>query len=241
MRIEQLVLNGLMDSVQGLFDIPKDQLIFFATSNRMQIADRIKKMREGQNATLAWPLVFVHMTGYSDAKGDDLHAVSAKNMARMGINVHVADTQNMVLNVKIVPVVFEFELIYMDDDWARSFRFASEWMGAATANKLNYSMTYHDVDIDIRTKMSESFATPDREEAVNQSNQFEYSGTFQVGGYVQAAGEDAISKVSIIRRVEGKASGDAPPGGVPPTGFTPPTQLPAINAIPRPTLNRGTT
>lgn len=232
-RIERIILAGLMESVRSLFDIPKAQIIFFATTNRMQIADRIKKMREGASATLTWPIVFVHVTGFAPAQGDDLHAVNPRHLARTGINVHLADTQNTVLNVKIVPVVFECELIYMDDDWDRSFRYGCEWMAAAQANKLNYSITYHNYDLDIRVKMGDSFSTPDREEAVNQSNQFEYSSTLQIGGFVQASGADAVSKVSVIRQIKGDVV-PQPATGEPPTGYSPATQLPVVTAVPRP-------
>jgi hypothetical protein len=201
-RIENMVLAGVMETCTDLFGLPKDQIIFFATTNRMQVAERIKQLREGAQAQLKWPLVFVHVTGFEDADGSDLFAVSPKTLAREGINVHMADTQNMVLNVKIVPVVFEVEVVYVDDDWKRSFQFACEWMASAKMNRMNFSMTYMNVDFDVRTKMNPSFTTPDRDEAVNQSNQFEYTGSFSVGGYVQASGADAISKVSVIRQVQ---------------------------------------
>lgn len=219
MRIEKLVLAGVMDTMKSLFDVPSSQMIFFATTNKMQVAQRIATMRNGPNAQIQWPLVFVHVTGFSSAMQDDLHAVNSKQLARMGINVHVADTQNFTINVKIVPVVFELEVFYFDDDWERSLRFACEWTASAQMNRMNFSFTYHDFDADIRVKMSDSFSTPDREEAVNQSNQFEYSGTMQVGGYVQASGSDAISKVAIIRQLDIRTPPGQPTGGIPPTGY----------------------
>lgn len=201
LRIEKLVLSGLMKTMAETFELDSSHLIFFTTTNRMQIADRIAKLRNGEGATVQWPLVFAHLTGFEEGMSNDLHAVNARALAREGINVHVADTQNFVINVKIVPVVFEIEIIYMSDSWDDAFKFASTWMGCALGSKMNFGMTYHNFPIDIRCKLSSSFSTPDRDEAVNQPNTFEYTGTLQIGGYVQAAGSDAISKVSVIRQI----------------------------------------
>lgn len=201
MRIEKLVLSGVMQQMADTFEIPPSQMVFFATTNRMQIAERIAKIREGEGATVKWPIVFVHVTGFSEALGTDLHAVNAKTLARSGINVHMADTQNFTLNVKIVPVVFEAEVIFMSDNWDDAFKFSCKWMSVALENLLNFTMTYHNFPIDVRCKLGNSLSTPDRDESVNQPNLFEYSSTLEIGGYVQSARPDAVSKVSIIRQI----------------------------------------
>lgn len=212
LRIEKLVLSGLMRQMAETFEMDSSHLIFFTTTNRMQIADRIAKLRAGEGATIKWPLVFAHLTGFEEGLSTEMHAVNAKTLAREGINVHMADTQNFVVNVKIVPVVFEVEIIYMSDAWEDAFKFACTWMAASLQNRMNFNIGYHNFPIDIRCKLSGSFSTPDRDEAVNQPNTFEYTGTLQIGGYVQAAGEDAISKVSIIRQVNTTADPNATGG-----------------------------
>jgi hypothetical protein len=198
--IEKMVIKGVESQLATMFDIEPSQVVFVASTDRMVIADRITKMHNGAGATIKWPLLFLRMTNASSGAIEQAHAVSAKSFSRHGVYIKLSDGSDTVQRVSLLPALFEIEVIYMVDEFFKAFKFTSDWLTAANSNRMNFTLTYGNVGIDIRCIMADSLTTPDKENSVSQASQFEYTTTVKVAGYITDSSASGSGEVAMVRR-----------------------------------------
>ncbi len=181
--LAEMVVRGVLKNLGQVFNLPPDAVNFYTSSNRMQLALRLEELLKTPNKTITWPKMFAHVTTVQLAEIGTDTAYVPKQLARHGINVSVDDSGSKVVNVKIVPTTFAMEITFMTDDFFRAFKFATSWVRHSIANDVNFSVTYGGENIDIPVRLDPSVTTPDRDEAVNHPNTYEYTANLSVWGY----------------------------------------------------------
>ena len=198
--VESMILRGVEGGLSDIFDLPPERVVFFAGTNKMQIAAAVAKFHKGIEGGVQWPLLMLHVSSLSSGVGENMHAVNTKSMARQGRYYKVAESMDYVINQKMVPAVMEIEVIYMTDNFPEAFSYANQWIANAVNNRLNFSLTYMGESMDIRSEMSGQISTPDGEFAVDMPSVYEYASTVKVVGYITDQHPDANSKVQLLRK-----------------------------------------
>lgn len=198
--VQNMILTGVQDSLGKIFGIPSERIVFFATTNRMRIIEHVSKMHSGVEGKITWPVLLLHVNSLSLGMTENMHSFNTKSLARHGSYLKLSESKTRVLNAKLVPVVTEIEIIYMTDDFKQAFGYANSWVTNAISNRLNFTITYAGLPIDIRCEMSPQLSTPDREASVEQPNVFEYIGTIKVVGYSSDTHPDGTSYVQVLSK-----------------------------------------
>lgn len=173
-----------MDRMAAIFQLPKDAVTFYSSSNKMQLALRIQQTLNGPQATVHWPKLFLHVNTLTLSEQGTDSSYPYKQLVRRGINYQVADSENVMRNVSIVPATFTIEATFMTDDFFEALRFGKQWLIATAKNAFNFTINYGSASLDIRAQGDNTVSTPDRDEAVNHPNVYEYTATVSFWGYV---------------------------------------------------------
>lgn len=197
--IEGMIRLGVEQGLCSLFDISSEAVVFVASTDRMRVAKRLTTMKEGPDAIIKYPYLFVSMPTVSQGIVDQMHAYNAKSITRHGQYIKVNDDEKSVLRVSLVPAIFEFEILYMVDDFNKAFKYSNRWITHGTNNRMNFSLTYAGVSVDVRCIMADTMSTPPRDESIDQPNVFEYTSSLRVAGYITDDYKDGRKLVEMIR------------------------------------------
>ena len=195
-----MVLAGTQQSLEQALGIARGSIIFIASSDRLKLAQKLTEMQNGPAAKIAWPLLFMHLSSVATGLDAPEHAYNTKSFTRHGVYVKIDEGQLKARKVNLVPTVFEFEVVYMVDNFAAAFAFTNNWMAQSMNNRANFTVTYGNKGFDIRVKMASNMTTPDMEASVDQPNVFEYTSTIQVIGYSSDPHPDGESDVQLLRK-----------------------------------------
>jgi hypothetical protein len=209
--IERMIIRGVQDTLGAVFGLPPERIVFFASTNRIQIAQKVAELHEGLEGRVKWPVLMMHMNSMRLGFVDQMHGYNAKSLARHGQYLKAAESQDRLLKSSIVPIVMELEVIYMTDSFDQAFAYASAWLTNAVHNRANFTVTYMNLGIDVRCEMSPELSTPDREESVDMPNVFEYMSTIRVAGYASDQHPDGTSYIQLLHKpVINVSIGDRP-------------------------------
>jgi hypothetical protein len=145
---------------------------------------RVQQLLNSQQQSIVWPQLFVHVNSIAVGEMGTNTSYSAKQLSRRGIFLQLADNENKVSNVPIIPAAFSVEVTFMTDNFFTAMRFATRWLLSASKNAFNFSLTFGSVDIDIHADAETTVSTPDRDEAVNHPNVYEYTCNMTIWGYI---------------------------------------------------------
>ena len=210
-QLDQLVLNGAMGRLAEVSGVSKSTVTFQTSTNRMQLIERLQKAAKGPSAQIKWPQMAVRLSSLqTGVQGEDT-AYTPKNMLRRGVYVQVADSNNVLYNVKVMPTSFILEVTMLTDNFFQAFDFATRWVRAAVLNSFNFTVNYGSVSFDIRVKADENVTTPDRDEAVNHPNVYEYVANMTVWGY---SADPQARNIPVLQKVQATAQPAMPPTAV---------------------------
>lgn len=198
--IEKMVIKGVQEMLAQTFGLTSDRIVFFATTDRMKIAEKVAKLHEGLEGKVKWPLILLHLNSMSLGTEENLHGYNTRSLARHGMYLKASEQKTRLLKAALIPVVMDIEVFYMTDSFDQAFAYSAAWLTTAVQNRLNFTVTYSNVGIDVRTQMSTSINTPDREESVEQPNVFEYVSNMRVAGYANDAHPDGTSYVQLLHK-----------------------------------------
>lgn len=193
-----MIIRGAVQQLGALYKLPPEQVNFYSSTNRLQLAMRMRELLTGENQSIKWPQMFVHSNTVTLGEQGTNTAYSPKQLARHGLYLQINDNQTAVGNMKLTPAVFGLEVVFMSDDFFKAFSFATSWVLNSIKNAFNFSLTYAGNNIDIRVEADPAVNTPDRDEAVNHPNVYEYSTNLTIWGYI---GDASISTVPVLNQL----------------------------------------
>lgn len=198
--IQEMILKGVQQTLADTFALSPERIVFFASTDRMKIAQRVAQLHNGLASGIKWPVMLLHMSALSRGDTESMHGYNAKSLARHGQYVKMSESQTRVLKTNLVPIVTEIEIFYMTDSFEEAFRYACAWMTRGINNRMNFTATYAGLSIDIRCEMSAQITTPDVEASIDQPNVFEYVSTLKVVGYASDDHPDGTSYVQVLSK-----------------------------------------
>lgn len=197
--IELMVIEGARQTMSAVFNVELGQVLLLSTTDRMAKAAWYNRVTSGADK-LKLPLLTFAMTSATSGVEANKHGLNSKTLARRGVYMRMDDTQTKILNVKLIPTAFELEVTFITDSFAESLKFVANWMAASMKNRMNFTLTYGNVGLDIRTEVDPSLPTPPREESVDQPNMYEYVGRMTVAGYMSDHHVDGKSLIELIHK-----------------------------------------
>jgi hypothetical protein len=138
----------------------------------------------------------------TESAGGNVLAMPGREEAwvRRGQYLKASEQKTRLLKTALVPVVMDIEVFYLTDSFDQAFGYSSAWVTNAVQNRLNFTVTYSNIGVDVRTEMSPSINTPDREESVDQPNVFEYVSNMRVAGYANDQHPDGTSYIQLLHK-----------------------------------------
>lgn len=203
-----MIIRGTLQRLGELYALPAAQVNFYSSTNRMQLAMRMREMLTGETKSIVWPQMFVHSNSVAQAEQGTNTAYAPKQLSRHGLYLQLADNQKSISNMLLTPATFGLEVVFMTDDFFRAFNFATSWVLNSIKNAFNFSITYAGTNIDIRVEADSTVSTPDRDEAVSHPNVYEYATNLTVWGYI---GDTKIKSVPILNQLAAGTIPDMPP------------------------------
>ena len=203
--LHKMCLKGLLQRLSEAFGIPASKIVFFSGTDRMKVAQDQAKLA-GSTTGVQWPLLLVHVTGVSSGLTAGMHGVNTKALSRKGLYVKATESNSAVRKVGVVASLFEAEVFFMTDTFDSAFEWACQWVANSIHSRLNFTITYAGVGIDIRTEMSDNVATPDKEASVDQPNYFEYSASVKTAGFISDHHKDVDNNIELITVIKAGAS-----------------------------------
>lgn len=194
-----LTIKGIVQLLAALYEVKEPNIAFVTTSDRYNVAKRLAG--QGSNPNLSYPRLFVHLTNIGRGHSEDGYG-NVRSQAKNGQYIHsITDNQGAYRKITLVPCIYDMEVVYMDDDFTRTLRFATQWIVSNVSNRLNFTVNYYGLSVDVRVELAAEMGTPDRDETVDNVNHYEYVTTMRVFSRAESLHKDDNSIVPAIRNI----------------------------------------
>jgi hypothetical protein len=197
--IEQEIVRGLMLMLASTFGVTEGTSLFYApTTVKAVQAAQAKAQQTGQ--PLSWPIMYVKLTDANRQVQNP--GYNQKSLARHGRYVSLDKTKGTVRKLHPHRVDLGFEVNYLVADQLEAIQFVSDWITLGQENRLNFTVTYYGMGVDIAARLGEQVSIPDKETSVDEAlNVFEFTAQINVEGYVTARNPNSDSQVFIVKNV----------------------------------------
>jgi len=198
--VEEEVIRGLMKMLSETFNVVDGSSLFYGPSSTKMIAANQQRLKTA-GKSLSWPIMFVKLSAAS--RNLQVPGYNQKSLARHGVYV-TRDNGDRSYMRKLHPmrVDMEFEIAYLIDDQRKALRFVSDWMTLGQENRLNFTVAYYGVGIDIAVALSPDITVPEKEGSVDEAlNVYEFGTSLTVGGYMTAQHVDNDSEIFLVKSV----------------------------------------
>lgn len=198
--IEEEIVRGLMYWTCQTFNMQDGINLFYAatTTKAVQAAQQ-RAQRDGR--ALEWPIMYMKLSEATRNVGNT--AYNPRSLARHGVYV-TTDTKDREYARKLHPmrVDMTFEYNFLVDDTRRALSFISSWMTLGQEQKLNFTINYYGVGMDIACRLADSVSVPEKETSVDEAvNVYEFTTSILCEGYVTAQHVDNDSDIALVRTI----------------------------------------
>lgn len=200
MSLAEMIILGVSQRLSDLMDVPAKRILPISTNDRMRVAQRVADMKN--NGKLELPMIMLHTTTMS--RGDqnqDLTGYNARSMSRHGVYTARNDNQTAITRLHLVPAVYEMEVIYLTDSYTAGLTYGSNWLAHSIRGRMNFTLRYNGLPIDMQVHMAPSVTVPERDESVDVPNFYEYDSGIQVVGYVDSTCPDDNATVPLVNQI----------------------------------------
>lgn len=191
MELHTLIIQGLLGQLQATLGCPA---YFVSTTDRWRLAKVLAQLKE---KNVALPLVLLKINTFSLTAT----TYNPRTLKRRGMYGNGTDDGNALVSIPMLPVDLQFEVIYLTTDFYDTLKFASDWMFAATGSDLNMTITYHNVDVDIKAQLETTIQVPEKDNSSDIANLYEMSASLTVNGYVTDV--EKHRTVDMVRVIQG--------------------------------------
>lgn len=198
--IEEEISRGLMMLLAECFGLTEGEDLFYAPSTTKAIQAQQQKLQKAGKA-LSFPMMYVKLTTANRAVQNT--GYNPKSLARHGIYV-TTDHKDRKFARKLHPfrVDMDFEIVFLVDDQKKAMAFVSSWMTLGQENRLNFTVTYYGIGVDIAVRLADSITVPEKETSVDEAlNVYEFSASLSVEGYMTAQHVDNDSLIPLVEKI----------------------------------------
>jgi hypothetical protein len=197
LTLEEVIIKGILQRIEEVFDV-KDPL-FITSSDRLFIQNVIRQ--RAAEKILLYPFCGLKLTGIGLPQ--TVPSYNPKALMRHGRTYSQPDdSTRQVTKIETVPVEFQFELTYVNNDTLQVLRFANRWLFAHMRNSLFLTIRFYGMDYDIKVMIEPSLQIPEKDASVEIANTYEVVGNLIVTGYMTDARElSDMPKVDLLQNV----------------------------------------
>lgn len=196
--LSKLLILGVMMRLADTFDIPTNRIIPISTSDRMKVAQ--KAAEQSNNAQIVLPQILLYVTNF--IRGDvDNGGYNTRAVARSGVYTKLDDNSGAIQRLHLIQCTMEVEIIYQTNDFFGGLNYAADWLAAGVHQRMNFTLKYMNLPLDIRVEMSEQLAVPEQDASIDVPNYYEYSAGVRVRGWLDSRHQDSEDRVSMLRQV----------------------------------------
>lgn len=205
--IEDYMLEGVEQRLYETFGAPVKVV------NAYEKARALESVLGGK--TLKYPYMFARL----GTLGPNPESYSTNAMGRRGMQVVIADDQNMAYTVRVLPTNFSLELEYYTDQFdlnqdRSALAFGRRWLFARRLGMLKFNIDYGRLAFSVGCTMDESITLPDRNNLVESQSHYQITGSCVFHGYVSEpmlGTQGVVNEVHTATQVSGaKAFIDKP-------------------------------
>jgi hypothetical protein len=200
------MLIGLLQKLSQAFEVPPDRVQHTSTSDRMA---KLKAMF-GDNP-IVFPVILTKCVLIT--RGDQApNGYNAIALHRAGLYHRLSDDANRVTRIHPVPITLDVEVAYLTNDYFGGLDFGALWMSNGLARRLNMTIDYYNLPIDIRVELGSSMDVPEQDAAVANPNFYTWQSGIIMQGYFNDPHLDGEEEAQMLRAVatELKLTSDVP-------------------------------
>lgn len=211
--IEDLITAGLTTSIREYFEV-SDCVIVRATNTaaalKQYMATKQAAHTRGQVQTgappvrLADPVIVLRPTTYAVNR----QSYPANRLARMGMYQGIReDVPDQVRKYGLVPVITQYDLLYIGNDLVKLNRFINRVIFASVRRgDLHYTVLYDHVNVPIITNFDETVTEAETTNAPDEVNQSVQQVVMQVEGYFSDYGKNVKNAFLVAPQFQGAST-----------------------------------
>ena len=193
--MELFIIRGLEKRLTDVFGIKRTK--FISSSDRMRLANLMTQMvQQAGKVPLEYPFLFIIIQNLATPETGQNY--NARSMRRHGAYGSPTSDQKALNKVNLIPVKFDFEIVYLSDSQDKVIKYAKLWLMNAMSNGLNFAFEYDDQPYDVRINMSTSLAIPQSNYSYDQPNMYEFSSTLSADGFMS---DEVLVETNIVNQV----------------------------------------
>lgn len=188
--------QALLGQLKTILDVPAENVRFSTSTGRVRqsLLDLQK-----ENKPVSYPLLYLRPSSIDIRDIGDESAYS-RSLTRHGSYLSVNDNQTAVGRVKLIPVLLEYEVLMLVEDFQSVVSISTRWIAAARRSMANFTITYLNLPIDVTVSMGDRLQIPERDDDINSPmNMYELNGAVIMKSYINDPHPDGYDVVDILR------------------------------------------
>ena len=198
--IEKEITSGLMLWLGQSFGLKEGSSLFYSADSTKALRVQVQKLQQ-EGKTLSFPLMYLKLAGMS--RDLERPGYNQRSLARHGIYVRTDDKdREYARKLHLMRVDMNFEVTFQVQQQDDALGFSALWMTLGQENRLNFTVNYLGIAVDIPCKLDTSISIPEKETSIDEAlNIYEFTASIVVEGYVTALHVDNDTNVSLVRNV----------------------------------------
>lgn len=189
--IDDFVFAGFQQRLQQQFDC---ETLYVTASDKTRVAQRL---RDGK------PLEYPYITVFPQSIDQDNESYSSNFMGKTGLVAIIDDNTKQAHKVRLIPTVFEFEVIYTTNAFKGSDKnnvlfFIRRWLLARRNGWLSFTINYGRLRASIQAVGASNVPFTQRENSTDTTTEYQVVTSATVHGYVS---EPELGTVGIVNTV----------------------------------------
>lgn len=127
--------------------------------------------------------------------------IRAQKASRGVLLRHEQDTDLSVDRIVMLPVQLTIEMHYFHSDFMNILDFVSKWIFASLKYRMNYKITYKEVDLPVTVTLNPSLAIPTKDIYSPAPDLYHLQGEMQVTGWITNEDPRDIQQVPLIGEI----------------------------------------
>lgn len=200
--LTNMLLMGVMQRMAEAFDVPPERVVPISTSDRMAVMKRVAEKHS--KGVIQFPQIMCYLTNFIRGDAEPESGRHAKTLARHGVRTKIDDNTGAVQRLHLIPTIIEMEILYQVDDYFKGIDYATRWMSAGLHMRLNFTITYMNLPMDIRVELANQVVVPQRDESIDIPNFFEFDSSIKLYCFTEDNHPDDEDRVSMLKQLKQK-------------------------------------
>lgn len=147
----------------------------------------------------SWPITFLKVR-HADLNEETIRV--NKIGAQSGILGKKSADEKHATRLAVIPIRLDLEYNYLTNSFEDVLSFVAKWLHTGLKNRLNFTLTYLNIDFDIVVMLESQLSIPEKENLYSDNpDYFQYTGIMYLNAYVTNEDSRDMQEVPLIEEI----------------------------------------